>query len=318
MNKHNLSIFSFNKIKIFILKLILLLGVVVGFCLHIMPQFSMEYTTSLIDKVDRLQSIEEAKIVLIGNSNLSFGIKSEMIEEAMEMPVVNMGLHGGLGNVFHERMARINVRPGDVYVLCHSEWNDDGTISDPTLAWTILENNWELWKLMMEKRDIIPMIKEYPNYLRKCIGRYSSDYVDGDEGVYSRNAFNIYGDIETVRNENAYEFSDETKAPEIGTDTISRINELSEWLTDRGAYLVVTLPPFAEGETYLCDKQEFESFQNELETRLECPVISNYADYIFDYSYFYDTNLHLTSEGAEVRTKQLIKDLEKWRQTLRN
>lgn len=134
----------------------------------IMPQYSDSYNVGLIDKVERLESIEEPKIVLIGNSNLAFGIQSELLEKEIQMPVVNMGLHGGLGNAFHEEMAKINVHEGDIYVLCHTEYNDDGDIKDPTLAWTTIEDHIELWKLL-RKEDILPMLRAYPNYLRKCI-----------------------------------------------------------------------------------------------------------------------------------------------------
>ena len=46
--------------------------------------------------------------------------------------------------------------------------------------------------------------------------------------------------------------------------------------------------------------------------RLDCPVISDYRDYFFDYKYFYNSFLHLTTEGAALRTEQLIEDLEEY------
>ena len=45
---------------------------------------------------------------------MEFGFNSEEIEEAMGMPVVNMGLHGGMGNAFHEEMGKLNVQPGRI------------------------------------------------------------------------------------------------------------------------------------------------------------------------------------------------------------
>ena len=73
--------------------------------LTISPQFTHEYNASFIDKMKRLESINEPKIVLVSNSNLAFGIQSDLIEDAFEMPVVNLGLHGGLGNAFHESVS---------------------------------------------------------------------------------------------------------------------------------------------------------------------------------------------------------------------
>ena len=56
------------------------------------------------------------------------------------------------------------------------------------------------------------------------------------------------------------------------------------------------------------------AFQEELERRLDCTVISNYVDYMFDYTYFWDSNLHLNTEGAKIRTEQLIADIRRWQE----
>ena len=74
--------------------------------------------------------INEPKIVLVSNSNLAFGIQSDLIEDAFEMPVVNLGLHGGLGNAFHERMPLFNITIGDIIVISHLDYSDDDKISD--------------------------------------------------------------------------------------------------------------------------------------------------------------------------------------------
>ena len=107
--------------KLFIVTLLLFV-----FCFGVvMPQYTGNYQASMVDKAARLRSVEGPKIVLIGNSNLAFGMDSQMLEEAFSMPVVNMGLHGGVGNVFNEQAARLNVTPGDIYVVCHSNYDHD-------------------------------------------------------------------------------------------------------------------------------------------------------------------------------------------------
>lgn len=85
-------------------------------------QYKYNYQASIIDKVERLESISEPKIILVGHSNLSFGIDSKRLEDAMKMPVVNLGLHGGLGNAFHEEIAKLNINEGDIVVVCHSSF----------------------------------------------------------------------------------------------------------------------------------------------------------------------------------------------------
>ena len=108
---------SKKRLSILIFKLFIFAVILIAFFFRLSPQYEHYYSASLIDKMERLDSIEEPKVVLIGNSNLAFGINSKMIEEKFGMPVVNMGFHGSLGNAFHEEMAKINITPGDIYVI---------------------------------------------------------------------------------------------------------------------------------------------------------------------------------------------------------
>jgi len=284
---------------------------VMAFFYHTMPQYEKSYVASLLDKVERTESIEGPKIVLLGNSNLAFGIQSEMMEDELGMPVVNMGLHGGIGNVFHEEMARYNVQKGDIYIICHTGYADDDSLSDEVLVWTAIENHFELWELLRPS-DIYPMLESYPTYLKKCLSLYSSGHGNLDPGdMYARSAFNEYGDICLERKEGNYIFQDPVIPPEINDITINRINELNQWLNERGATLLVAAYPIGKGEL-TAPEEAFEVFQKELEEKLDCEVISQYTDYMYDYSYFYNTDYHLTSEGAAIRTEQLIKDIKNW------
>lgn len=318
MNKHNLFIFNSKEIFIFIFKLLFIFVMVLLFCLHISPQFSGNYQASLIDKVENLKNVDGPKIVLLSNSNLVFGINSEEIESKFGMPVINMGLHGGLGNAFHEEMGKVNVCEGDIYIICHNSYSDDGTIMDIDLAWITLENHPELWKLLQAK-DFKRMIEGYPAYLKKCIYLWLNHSGNQDSGsVYSRSAFNDYGDIEWEDNGLEYIFDEKSvPVPEITDNVAIRINELNRYMLERGATLLIAGYPIGSGE-YTPDKELFIEFQNELKEKMDAPVISDYINYFFDYQYFYDTNLHLNNKGREMRTQQLISDLENYFKMINN
>ena len=314
MSKHSLFTSNSRKNFIFLIKLILAVSLLVGYIYHVLPQYDKGYNASLIDKVDRLVSIDEPKIVLLGHSNLTFGIDSKMIEDELGIPVVNMGLHGGNGNAFHEEMAKYNVVPGDIYVLCHSAFNDDNLIHETMTAWSSIENHFNLWKIL-RLSDTETMVRSFPIYLKKSLALYSSGSGNQDPGgVYARSAFNEYGDVAVLREGSQYTFESAVSQPEIGDITVNRINELNEYLKDRGAVLVVAGYPIGNGNLTV-NAESFITFQNELSSRLDCPVISNYADYMFDYKYFYNTNLHLNTEGTALRTTQLIADLKRWKET---
>lgn len=311
MNKSSLSTSSFKEIIVFIVKLGLFCLFAFLYINHVLPQYSGEYNAALIDKVERLKSINEPKIVLIGNSNLSFGIDSELLEKEIGMPVVNMGLHGGLGNAFHEEMARYKVNKGDVYIICHTDFSDDDSISDAVLAWITIENHYELWKILRIK-DLYTMAKGFPIYLKKCLDLYVTGEGNADNGGLSRSAFNQYGDIGILREGSEYTFTDKVTCPKISPITVKRLNKLNKYLESKGAVMLVAGYPIGKGEL-TDDIQKYEEFTEELREQLDCDVISDYSDYMFEYNYFYNSYLHLNTEGAKIRTEQLIEDIKQWR-----
>lgn len=45
---------------------------------------------------------------------------------------------------------------------------------------------------------------------------------------------------------------------------------------------------------------------------LDYEVVSHFTDYFIPYDMFYNTNAHLSEEGARIRTELFIKDLRNW------
>ena len=180
---------------VFFTKCLIMLALIAVFCFVIvMPQYLLNYQASLIDKNERLCSIDGAKIVLVGNSNWAFGVDSQKLEEAMGMPVVNMGMHGGIGNPFNEQAAVQNIHEGDIVIISYSNFADGDMIKNPELAWITIENHPALWKYIRLK-DWPDMIKAYPTYLKDCLDLWSQGIGNMDSGTeYSRLQFNENGD----------------------------------------------------------------------------------------------------------------------------
>lgn len=293
-----------------------LLSAALVFALHffvIGNQNLGSFQAALLDKTERLRSIDEPKIILVGNSNLAFGVDSQRIQEALGMPVVNMGLHGGLGNAFLENMVKLGVSEGDIVVVCHSDYDDDGTIPDPALAWITVEMHPEFWKLIPAKA-IPQMLKAYPGYLYSSAVRFLTGSPKNvpETGIsYSRAGFNAFGDV-CVRGKDSFVFTEgSVVVPQVGEETAARLNELNRYILSRGANLVVAGYPIGSGE-FTPAEAEFDAFEAQLREALDCPVISRFADYFIPYSCFYDTVFHLNDEGVQLRTGQLIADLQDW------
>lgn len=315
MSRHNSSTSNFKDSVLFvIIKVAAYFAILFAIFFNVItPQYIHNYCASLLDKMERLESIDEPKIALLGHSGLSFGIRSKVIEDELNMPVVNMGLHGGLGNAFYENMAKINVTPGDIYVICHSDFTGDGGILNPAIAWITIENHWNLYRLIPTDQWY-EMGLAFPTYVKKSLNLYLTDTGNGiEDSSYCRYSFNEYGDdIYSATHEEHYEFPEDfvLSAPKIDEQTVRRLNELNRYVTSRGASLVICAYPIPYNEK--TDAQAFSAFGEELQERLDCTVISDYTDYFFPFEDFYNTEMHLTDEAAYRMSAQLAEDLKEY------
>ncbi len=277
-------------------------------CFVIPPQFSHSYNASFNDKIERLLSIREPKIILVGNSNLTFGIKSQMIEQEFNKPVINLGLHGSLGNEFHENMAKINISSGDIIIISHTSYDDDIDL-DNTLMLTTLECKPHLLTKTVPG-NYYELLKSLPEYMSKKIFNFTHNRSSIiPKGCYSRTAFNKYGDISYPRAECEFIIEETYNPSKISDKTVTRINNLNDYCLQKGATLFVAAFPVGYGQTPP-DESLYIDFQNKLKEKLNCKVISDFTDYFFDNKYLYDKQFHLTDEGAKIRTQQLINDIK--------
>lgn len=311
MNKRALSILIFD--------FAILITILLIFLSNVIPSYEQHYMAALLDKVERLQSIDEPKIVLIGNSNWVFGVDSGKLEEYFGKPVVNMGMHGGLGNAFQEEMAKINVTPGDIYVICHTSYSDENIPLDPALLWITIENHPQLWK-MVRKEDVPHLIDSFPVYLKGCIERWKIGETNKTPDIefYYRSAFNQYGDVDIARDDYVPTQEEQNSKvfnyrPEINDICMNRINELNRYLESKGATVVVAGYPILVSDEADADFVKYmDDFQTELQKQLTCEVISEFENYFYTGNYFLDTTYHLTNKGVTLRTNQLISDLEEY------
>ena len=231
------------------------------------------------------------------------------------MPVANMGLHGGVGNAFNEQAARINIEEGDLIILSPSSFSDNDHIKNPELAWITIENHLFMWRFIRIK-DVPDMAMAYPTYLRKCIGMWADGTGNLDtDPIYSRTRYNEYGDNIYPRPASEPDLDlSEVGLPSISEEYVSRVNALNEYVSSKGATLLIAAYPIAWSEQ-APPKEAYAGFERELRERLDCEVISDYTQYCLEPKYFFNTYLHLTDEGARLRTELLIQDIQNYLQS---
>lgn len=320
---------NMKKVSLIILSLIIILSPValIATSIFAIPsQYSEAYVGALNEKVDRLKSIEEDKIVVIGGSSVAFALDSALMEKELGMPVVNFGLYAALGTKLMLDLSRGGIKEGDIVIL--SPELDAQTLSLFFSSESTLNASDD------DKSILLDVPSEHWLGLIGGSWRFAADklyhYLNETEttdGIYAAENFNEYGDIKAgLRPENTmggyyYDISTPIDlSPKIVDDEfVDYLNEYIAYCESVGATVYFNWCPmneagFVEGTT----KKQIDTFSNYLQGKINCDFIgfkesngrvNSIHSAIIDKAYFYDTNFHLNDAGVTLYTVNLINNL---------
>jgi len=275
----------------------------------LLPISDRLYIAAINDKYDMLVEADSPKIVLIGGSNLAFGLDSERVERELGYRVVNIGIHGGLGLRFMLQLVKPHLKAGDVVVFIP----EYGLLMQPTPGIALAE---ALAVFPRGARYVDPVDVDSRVFLRALQRRFwfaIGFEVDREREVYSRFGFNSHGDL-TAHIGAPRKFQ---PTPEDSLDIstfpdplgIELMNEFDQACREIGVRVALSFSPYPRS---LAPESESDAtrWKSQLVTALNLTVVSNPSDYFFPIDHFYDTQSHLSGDGREARTAQLIGDLQ--------
>lgn len=280
-------------------------------------QYGLTFLGALAPKYERLNAVEEPKIILVGGSSTAFGLDSGLLEETVGMPVVNFGLYASLGTKLMLDLSRTGINEGDIIVLAPEvEAQTLSLYFNPESTWQAVEAKPSML-LHIGTDDWGAMLGAYFDYLGNKIS-YAKTATPDPDGVYNSRNFNAYGDINYERPYNTmllgYDPNMSINLSEEIVDEafIDYVNDYVAYAEKKGATVYYSFPPMnadalAEGTT----DESIYAFYDYLSRNLDCTVISNPHDYIYAADYFYDTNFHLNDSGVVLRTAALAADLRR-------
>ena len=304
-------------ILIFILAGILLItpfAVVTATSLTAPCQYDETFLGELKDKHARLTSVENEKIVLIGGSNLAFGVDSALLEEYVGMPVVNYGLYATIGTKAMLDMSRSYIREGDVVVICPETEKQTYSLYYNALSmWQALDCDLSMLK-DVGFSNLGKLMAVLPEFATEKRGFIRTSSKPSPSGIYAEASFNEYGDIAVDRPYNEMPANYDTSMPiSLTTDLLDKdfidyVNTYAAECRRRGAEVYFGFSPI-NADAVVSTDEEIAAFYQALDEELNFPLLSDVDDYILDSAYFYDTNFHLNSCGALQRTSLLADDL---------
>ena len=282
--------------------------------------YGNSYYAELAPLTERLDQSEVKKLVLIGGSNIAFGVDVDLLEQLLaekgySYTVCPYGLYAAVGCSAMLSLSENALKEGDLVVLAVEP--TDETMSAYFGASAFLkcaeDAPWLLARLNAEQRSAA--LGNYVSYLQERLSILRSGQLPEAEGVYSRNAFGDNGNLDYPREGNIMALGFDTAEP-IDLKNVRIEEAFAEQVRDycraadrRGAQVWLSFSPV--NRSALADESEdaLLAFFTHCRESFSCPVISDPRRYVLDSAWFYDSNFHLNSAGAQIRTVLLAEDI---------
>ncbi len=297
-------------------KALLLLGLIAGsiaVILWLPLNRPDHFLLATIDKENLLHRTPSPKIIVIGGSNTIFNIDSKLISDSIGLPVVNMGLHAGLGLEFMLNEIRPYIKSGDVVIIMpeYAQFFGD-----------LFYGGRILTRLVTLDPHAFQYVRTWGQYLALIKGagleaRSKIVYLLGrsaEEETYNRTAFNTYGDLrsEVIGNQSLVKLQVENyeirPLREINSECIRELNKFftQTQRSEVQVYLAYSAIPL---EQYLSNFDRIYALIEYLKQNLKIPLLFSPDKVLVPASEFFDTYYHLNSIGRQRYTEILIKYL---------
>lgn len=309
-----------NNLKLIIaIALILILPLSLLLTAVSLPSYYGEsYYAELAEMYHRLYNTEGKKLVVIGGSNVAFGLDTALLEDTLreygyDYTVCPFGLYAAVGTSAMLELARDALSEGDIVVLAIEPTSETMfTYFGATAFWKCCEDSPEML-LKLSKSQQSAMVGSYVPYLQERYGIFTEGNAPKAEGIYAKSSFDESCNMIYDRAGNTMALGYDTASPValgdvvIEADFAEQVNDFCAHAQSKGAAVYFSFSPV--NRSALADEENVQSYFDLCNRTFLCPVISDPSDYILDSGWFYDSNFHLNSAGAELRTIQLAKDL---------
>ena len=301
----------------------LCLWAIVLWCYAQQRPFSTEVGAVTNDKQQLLEQQPSPRIILVGGSNLNFGINSAEIEKGTGYHPVNMGLNVGDGLAFMLKNVEPRLRQGDVVVISPEyEHFGDFFNGKGDFLYAEVEHRPSIIKSFTLGNYLEVLDKGYMiagNILRYTIqrrGDFVKKYLEDKNNPYGRDSFNQYGDLAEhthqiswlKKTSNLIGPADVQVTPEKISRAINSLNEFDDECQKIGVQVFYSFPPIPQ-ELWEKHGEVIREISTQLQRRLRFTILDTPEELTFPLENFFDGVYHLTAEGSRTRTGMLIKKL---------
>ena len=267
-------------------------------------------------KYQLLKNTKEKKIVFVGCSSLPFALRCDKIDEEFpDYKVIDYGLYGTIGTKFMIETSKVNIQKGDIVVLA-PEISEQAysTYFNPEAALQSTNGLSPMYR-HFDLETNVNVLANYFSYSFDKIKYYKNDNIPDPVGIYRRDSFNDYGDIFVERKNNIMMDGYDTTSSISPTvdlvtkDFLKMVNDYISYVRHKGAKIYFNFSPCNDLSIRASESKRNE-FESKIKETVKCETLMPLKDCILNYLYFYDTNYHLNSTGAEQFTNYVIAALK--------
>ncbi len=276
------------------------------------------YLAATQDKAQRLRSIESPRLILIGDSGVAYGMRSDILAEKFpDYSVINMAMMAGLG--FRNILAEVEpeLRPGDVVVMIFAHQVFDRNLLHYQY-WNYAAYRPEMIS-RLSWRDFPTLMDNAPFVLTRALHVYRRVMTwkthPEREGPVNRAGFNEYGDLVAHHNLSTKPGT-EMKMVDLKLDdsgyshqVVHELNAFAKSAEEKGARVYYMFPAIPD-EAWEADQALIKQAAGYAIDGLNFPILNSAEEMVYPAKEFYDTNYHLLGPGAERRTRLLAERLK--------
>lgn len=313
-----MSTFSFDAMmRVFLSKILSFLSVpsalivAVAVLLPATPRSSTSLLHAKIDKDVLLEETPSPRLILVGGSNLSFGINSEMMADSLGLNPINTAIHASIGLEYMMDSTLDHVKSNDIVIVVpeYSHFFGDYGHGQEELLRTVLDvDRSSLSNLSLNQWfNVVPFIPKLSLSKLKPTEYIVSD--NREVGIYDRAAFNRYGDVDVHRLLAGQKVKPQNPITEDFNDKIlAGLVKFEHEVQAAGGTVYISFPGL-QADSF----ENIEAQITEVETQLRAQnllILGTPERYKMSEEFIFNTPYHLTGEGVDFRTKLLIDDLK--------
>jgi len=278
------------------------------------------YVAAVLEKDRLIRTTPSPKIILVGGSNIAFGIDSKAIQDSLGMSVVNMGLYAKLGLKYMLVQVRPYIKQGDVVIVIpeYDQFYGDYANGDPTLSTALLYAPPDRIPDFIRSYSIIDVVlrprvesarRAFLEAAAAAVGRKDQFFPSDTNTLYNRNSFNRYGDVvahlgKKGANPDSIFVKPLPPMKDFNRATLDELNGIEAKASDERARVYFMFPSYID-RSYAMNVSAIDSLRRRLGGS-QMPIIGTAKDFVYPGRFMFDSRYHLNSVGREVRTRKMI------------